>query len=121
MFGGTDTISPMRDILLFVHLVVTVARLTRPGGLRSVVAESVLVRHHLLILNRGRKRTLNLCTADRILAGLLRALYPSRGAFRFGCCSEPPTLLRSGCVRPNAGASLARKGRTQSSLMPWSR
>jgi hypothetical protein len=37
-------------------LIVTVARLARPGGLRSVVAESVLVRHQLLVLNRGRKR-----------------------------------------------------------------
>src|ERR1035441_5026316 len=45
----------MRDLLiLFVHLIVTVARLARPGGLRSVVAESVLVRHQLLVLNRGR-------------------------------------------------------------------
>jgi hypothetical protein len=47
----------MRDFLiLFVHLIVTVARLARPGGLRSVVAESALVRHQLLVLNRGRKR-----------------------------------------------------------------
>jgi hypothetical protein len=46
----------MRDFLiLFVHLIV-VARLAKPGGLRSVVAESVLVRHQLLVLNRGRKR-----------------------------------------------------------------
>ena len=36
----------MRDVLiLFVHLIVTVARLAGPSGLRSVVAESVLVRH----------------------------------------------------------------------------
>jgi hypothetical protein len=61
----------MRDFLiLFVHLVVTVARLARPGGLRSVVAESVLVRHQLLVLNRGRKRAPNLRAADRIMAGL---------------------------------------------------
>ena len=31
-------------------------RLAGPGGLRSVVAESVLVKHQLRILNRGRKR-----------------------------------------------------------------
>jgi hypothetical protein len=43
-------------LILFVHLVVTVARLVKPGGLRSVVAESVLVRHQLLVLNRGRNR-----------------------------------------------------------------
>src|SRR4029434_2222661 len=35
----------MRDFLiLFVHVIVTLARLARPGGLRSVVAESVLIR-----------------------------------------------------------------------------
>ena len=48
----------MRDFLiLFVHLIGIVVRLAKPGELRSVVAESVLVRHQLLILNRGRKRT----------------------------------------------------------------
>src|SRR5215831_18502760 len=35
----------MRDFaIVFVHLIVTLVRLARPGGLRSVVAESVLVR-----------------------------------------------------------------------------
>ena len=35
----------MRDVvILFVHLIVTVVRLARPGGLRSFVAESVLVK-----------------------------------------------------------------------------
>ena len=61
----------MRDFaIVFVHLIVTLARLARPGGLRSVVAESVLVRHQLLILNRGRKRAPNLRATDRIIAGL---------------------------------------------------
>src|SRR5215472_2440084 len=51
----------MRDfIVLFVHVIVTMARLAGPGGLRSVVAESALIRHQLLILNRGRKRAPNL-------------------------------------------------------------
>jgi hypothetical protein len=39
----------MRDlIILFIHLVVTVARLCGPGGTRSVVAESLLVKHQLV-------------------------------------------------------------------------
>jgi hypothetical protein len=38
------TITGMRDFLfLLVHLVVVVLRLAKPGGLRKVVAESVLV------------------------------------------------------------------------------
>jgi hypothetical protein len=41
----------VRDIVIvFVHLIVTLVRLTRPGGLRSVVAESVLVKHQLASL-----------------------------------------------------------------------
>ena len=61
----------MRDLaVLFLHLLVTVVRLAGPGGARSVVAESVLIKHQLLILNRSRKRSPNLRSADRIVAGL---------------------------------------------------
>ena len=60
----------MRDpIILLVHLIATLARLMGPGGLRSVVAESLLVKHQLLILNRSRHRAPNLRVSDRILAG----------------------------------------------------
>ena len=46
----------MGDVLVpFLHLIVTVVRLARPGGLRSVVAESLLVKHQLRILNRGHR------------------------------------------------------------------
>ena len=66
----------MRDfILVFVHVIVTVIRLVGPGGLRSVAAESALIRHQLLILNRGRKRAPNLRASDRIAAGLLIDSY----------------------------------------------
>ena len=48
----------MRDLaVLFLHVLATVARLAGPGGARSVIAESVLVKHQLLILNRSRKRS----------------------------------------------------------------
>jgi hypothetical protein len=44
----------VRDLaVLFLHLMATVARLAGPGGARSVVAESVLVKHQLLILKRS--------------------------------------------------------------------
>jgi uncharacterized protein YdhG (YjbR/CyaY superfamily) len=61
----------VRDLaVLFLHLLVTVARLAAPSGARSVVAESVLVKHQLLILNRSRKRSPNLRPSDRVVAGL---------------------------------------------------
>src|SRR5215831_6282054 len=84
----------MRDFLiLFVHLIVTVARLARPGGLRSVVAESVLVRHQLLVLNRGRKRAPNLCATDRIIAGLCTLFMRPAHVLRSAIVLRPSTLL----------------------------
>jgi hypothetical protein len=61
-------------------LIVTIVRLIKPGGLRAVVAESVLTRHPILLLNRRRKRAPNLRVSDRIIAGLCTLLlHPSRG------------------------------------------
>ena len=62
----------MRDLaILFIHLVVTVARLFGPGGARSIVAESLLVKHQLLILNRSRVRAPVLRPSDRAIVGLV--------------------------------------------------
>jgi len=57
-------------VILFIHLIVTTARLLGPGGRRSIVAESLLVKHQLLILNRSRARAPNLRPMDRVIAGL---------------------------------------------------
>jgi putative transposase len=84
----------MRDVvMLFVHLIATVVRLARPGGLRSVVAESVLVKHQLRILNRGRKRAPNLRAADRILAGLCTLFMRPARVLRSAIVLKPSTLL----------------------------
>jgi len=85
----------VRDLaVLFLHLLVTVARLAGPGGARSVVAESVLVKHQLLILNRSRKRSPNLRSADRVVAGLC-AFFIRPGRLRnpsWGCPPIAPQI-----------------------------
>src|SRR5215831_1010392 len=70
----------MRDLLvLVVHLITMVFQLTRPGGLRAVVAESVLIKHQMLILNRSRGRAPNLRIQDRLIAGFCSLwIKPSR-------------------------------------------
>lgn len=51
----------MRDlIILLVHVLTTVVRCVRPRGVRAVIAESVLTKHQLLILNRSPRRAPNL-------------------------------------------------------------
>ena len=60
----------MRDlVIVFIHLFSTLARLAKPGGVRSVLAESLLVKHQLPILRRCRHRASNFRFSDRILSG----------------------------------------------------
>ena len=84
----------MRDlVILFVHLIVTLARLAGPGGIRSVVAESVLVKQQLLILNRSRQRSPNLRSSDRLVAGLCALLIRPARLIRSAIVLKPSTLL----------------------------
>jgi transposase InsO family protein len=88
----------VRDLAtLFIHLIVAAARLLRPGPVRSVAAESLLLKHQLLVLSRCRQQAPNLAPADRVIAGLCAAyMCPTRLARsaiveikrrnpRFGC------------------------------------
>lgn len=61
-------------VILLIHLRVTVARLLGPGGARSVVAGSLIVKHQLVIANRSRTRAPRLRTIDRIIIGLCAIL-----------------------------------------------
>src|SRR6266850_1388499 len=84
----------VRDLaVLFLHLLATVARLAGPGGVRSVVGESVLVKHQLLILNRSRKRSPNLRVSDRMVAGVCALLMRPRRLIRSAIVLKPSTLL----------------------------
>ena len=44
-------------VVLFIHLLAILVRLLGPGGVRSIVAESLLLKHQLLLLNRSRQRS----------------------------------------------------------------
>src|SRR5712691_6644607 len=84
----------MRDLaVLFLHLLATLARLAGPGGARAVVAESVLVKQQLVILNRSRKRSPNLRFSDRIVAGLCALLMRPGRLIRSAIVLKPSTLL----------------------------
>jgi transposase InsO family protein len=58
-----------------------------------VVAESALLRHQLLILNRGRQRAPNLWATDRITAGLFTLLISQARILRSAIVLKPSTLL----------------------------
>ena len=59
-----------------------------------MVAESLLVKHHqLLILNRSRKRSPNLGSADRVVAGLCAVVIRPGRLIRSAIVFKPSTLL----------------------------
>jgi hypothetical protein len=61
----------MRDLgILFIDLLTTVVKLMGSGGSRAVIAESLLVKHQLVILNRGCERAPDPRPMDRVVAGL---------------------------------------------------
>jgi transposase InsO family protein len=85
----------VRDLaILVLHLLTTIARFVGPGGARSVVAESVLLKQQLLILNRTRKRAPNLRLSDRVVAGVCALLMRPRRLVRAAIVLKPATLLR---------------------------
>src|SRR5437667_10953504 len=60
---------------------------------RSVLAESILVKQQLLILNRSRQRSPNLRTSDRLVTGLSALLIRSARLIRSAIVLRPSTLL----------------------------
>jgi putative transposase len=85
----------MRELLvLTIHLLVTFAKLLRPGGVRAVAAESLLLKHQLLIGNRSRYRAPNLTTFDRFLIGLTALFLRPRRIPKLGALIKPATLLK---------------------------
>ena len=84
----------MRDlVVLFIHFIATLARLLGPGGARSIVAESLLLKHQLLVLNRSRRRSPNLSMTDRTVAGLMALLLRPTRLLRSAIVLKPSTLL----------------------------
>jgi putative transposase len=79
---------------LFVHLVVTLARLARPGGVRAVAAESLAVKHQLLIMNRARSRSPTLTPWDRASLGICTLLVSPRRRSRMAVIVKTSSLRR---------------------------
>ena len=84
----------MRDLLTLVaHFVITLINIMGPGGARSIVVESLLVKHHLQIVNRSRHRAPNLRTSDRILMSMFALLMRPVRLAKSAVMIRPETIL----------------------------
>ena len=79
-------------VLTLLHLAVTAAKLCRPGGVRAVIAENLLLKQQLIVLRRPRQRAPNLTTVDRLLCGLV-SLFLGPGRLRKVAIGVRPSTL----------------------------
>ena len=77
----------MRELVLL-------AKLLRPGGVRAVAAESLLLKHQILISHRSRQRAPSLTSLDRVVLGLTTLFVSPRRIPKLGALVKPATLLK---------------------------
>ena len=81
-------------VVLLVHLLAGLSLLLGTGGTRAVLAENILLKQQLLVLQRSRRRAPNLRPADRFLFGFCSQFLSPRRLIRTAIILKPATLLR---------------------------
>jgi putative transposase len=81
-------------IVLLVHQLARLTILLGRGGTRAVLAENILLKQQLLVLQRSRRRAPNLHTAGRLLFGSCSQFLSPRRLIRTAIISKPAALLR---------------------------
>ena len=85
----------MKDVIyLLFHLLTIIAKLLRPGGSKTIIAENILLKQPLIIHGRTRQRAPNLSTQDRALLGFWSLFLNPRRIARSAIIIKPSTLLR---------------------------
>src|SRR3984957_5287189 len=84
----------MRELfILIAHLLVTLAKLGARGGLGAVAAESLAVKHQLLIMKRAQRRAPKLTSWDRLVLGVCALLVSPKRLSKMAVILKPSTLL----------------------------
>jgi hypothetical protein len=82
---------------LIAQLLVTLARLTRPGGVWAVADESLAVKHQLLIVKRSQRRSPNLTPSGRMILGFGTLLVSPRRSGKISVVLKTSTLCVANC------------------------
>lgn len=79
---------------LFIHFLTALAKLLGPGGIQAILAENLLIKHQLLVLNRTRQRAPALSAGDRVFMGFWTLFIHPRRLLRAAVVIKPATLLK---------------------------
>ena len=66
----------------------------KPGGSKALIAENILLRNQLIIINRGRKRSPNLTPWSRLNYAFLASLINPNRLSKVGIIIKPSMLLK---------------------------
>jgi len=79
---------------LIAHLLTTLIKLARPGSVRAVAAESMALKHQLLVVHRTRKRAPPMTPWERLFFGLCSLwIAPSRRTRSRSCSVLQPSSV----------------------------
>jgi len=83
-----------KKIQFLIHFFVTLAKLIRPGGIKAVMTENLLLKQQLLMLARQRSRAPRLTSFDRFLFGYLTFFINKARLQRIAISLKPATILK---------------------------
>ena len=76
------------------HLLHVIARLMRPGGTRTLIAENLLLKQQMVVLNRGRSRAPNVPSVQKLILGFLSSLIPKRRLTKVSVSLKASTMFK---------------------------
>ena len=82
---------------LLRHLIVTIVTLikvSRPGGVKALMAENNALKQQLMVMNHGKTRSPKLTTNDRFLFGLFAFFISEHRLQKVAVILKPATILR---------------------------
>ena len=80
-------------IELLIHFFVSAVKLLKPGGVKVVMAETMAMKHRLIVMNRGKKRSPKLATSDRFLFGILAIFIDGSRLKKIAVIIKPTTIV----------------------------
>ena len=80
--------------LLAIHLLVLLAKSLKRGGIKSVIAENLLLKQQLIVMGRTKLKAPNLNESDRFIVGYFSLFISAHRRLMTAVIVKPSTLLR---------------------------
>ncbi len=79
---------------LLIHFICTLIKLTKPGGVKVVMAETMTIKQQLIVVSRGKNRAPKLTTFDRFFFGFIAYFIKGKRLDRISVILKPATILK---------------------------